>query len=216
MRPRTGHPWEGIRSIDNHVLETAAIVARSLEKIFARSDEFDRVQRGLDHWDQATMEHRLDLRLHALVRAIEALLAPKRSRTQNQFVDRCKVIVKAPYADRLLNEIYELRSQVEHSNDWRLAFRQTRSQLSNGDAELLATLRAFQVELIARRAYLRVLLDSVFLESFRTDELIRRLWVSPDRAHIWGKRMNLESEVRRFLDPHKTEVFEQVMRVDRA
>lgn len=66
MRPRTSHPWEAISSIDDSALATAATVARFLEKIFARPDEFSRLQRGLDHWDLATMEHRVDLRLHAL------------------------------------------------------------------------------------------------------------------------------------------------------
>jgi hypothetical protein len=179
MRPRTSHPWERILSIDDHVLETADSVAGSLNKIFAHPDEFTRLQRGLDHWDQATMEHRLDLRLHALVRAIEALTAPNRGKTQKQFVDRCKGVVKAPDAERLLHEIYELRSQVEHSNDWRLAFQRTRRSLTADDVELLATLRVLQVELIARRGYLRVLLDSAFLEFFRTDELIRQFWTSP-------------------------------------
>ncbi len=191
MRPRTSHPWEAISSIDDNALATAATVARSLEKIFARPDEFSRLQRGLDHWDQATMEHRLDLRLHALVRAIEALIAPARGRTQGQFVERCKTFVQAARTDRLLKEIYELRSQVEHSNDWRLAFRETRPALSNEDAELLATFRAFQVELIARRAYLRALLYPAFLESLRTDEEIRRFWVSSDRGRIWGDPVNL-------------------------
>jgi hypothetical protein len=216
MRPRISHPWERIFSIDDHALETADRVERSLDKIFARPDEFSRLQRGLDHWDLATMEHRLDLRLHALVRAIEALIAPERGRTQGQFIDRCKVLVKAPYSDRLLTEIYELRSQVEHSNDWRLAFQQTRPSLSGEDAEQLATLRALQVELMARRAYLRVLLDPAFLKTFQTDELIRRFWASPDRVQIWRDPMNLESEVKSFFDPHKRETFEQVMRVDRS
>jgi hypothetical protein len=89
-RRGTSHPWERILSIDDDVLETADGVTRSLKRIFARPDEFSRRQRGLDHWDQATIEHRLDLRLHALVRAIEALTVPDRGKTQKQFVDRCK------------------------------------------------------------------------------------------------------------------------------
>jgi hypothetical protein len=216
MRPRTSHPWEKICSIDGSALETAAVVTRSIERIFDRPDEFSRLQRGLDHWDQATMEHRLDLLLHTLVRAIEALVAPEQGRTQGQFVDRCKTIIRAAHSDRLLNEIYELRSQVEHSNDWRLAFKDTRPSLSDEDAEPLATLRAFQIELIARRAYLRVLFDPTFMESLRTDEEIRRFWLSPGHARIWGNRMNLESEVRSFFDPHKAEIFQQVTKIDLA
>ena len=160
------------------------------------------------------MQDRIDLRLHALVRAIEALITPKRGKTLDQFVARCKVMIEAPDADKLLNEIYELRSQVEHSNDWRLAFQRTRPSLAADDAELLANLRALQVELIARRAYLRVLLDLAFLESFRTDELIRRFWASPDRVRIWRDPINLESEVKSSFDPHKAEIFEQVMKIE--
>jgi hypothetical protein len=125
-------------------------------------------------------------------------------------------IAVAPHAERLLNEVYELRSQVEHSNDWRLAFRRTRHSLTADDAELLATLRVLQVELMSRRAYLRVLLDSAFLESFRTDELIRQFWTSPDRVWIWRDPMNLESEVKSFFDPHKAEILEEVTRIERG
>jgi hypothetical protein len=124
--------------------------------------------------------------------------------------------VQAPYADQTLNEIYELRSQVEHSNDWRLAFQPTRPSLSDENAELLAMLRALQVEQIARCAYLRVLLDPTFLESFRTDELIRGFWASRDRARMWKDPINLESEIHRVFDPHKAEIFEKVTKIDLA
>lgn len=215
MRPRTGHHWEKIISIDDHVLDTARDAARSIEKIFASPGEFARLQRGLDHWDQATMEHRLDLRLHTLVRALEALFAPDRGKTQNQFVDRCKVMVKAGHADRLLNEIYELRNQVEHSNDWRLAFRRTRGSMEESDADLLATLRVLQIELITRKAYLRVLLDPTFLEVFRSDDTIRAFWKSQHRERAWGRPIELESEINRSFDPHKPDVLDQVLKVER-
>jgi hypothetical protein len=216
MRPRTSHPWERISLIDDGVLAIATAIAARLEIIRAQPDQFARLVRGLDHWDQATMEHRVDLRLHTLVRALEALIAPKRGETQRNFVSRCKVMMQAPNADQTLNEIYELRSQVEHSNDWRLAFQQTRPSLSHEDAELLAMLRALQVEQIVRRAYLRVLSDPKFLESFRTDELIRGFWASPDRDRTWGDPTDLESEIRRAFDPHKAEIFERVTKIDLA
>jgi hypothetical protein len=124
-------------------------------------------------------------------------------------------VVKAHCADRLLNEIYELRSQVEHSNDWRLAFQGTRPSITDDAAELLAIFRVLQVELIARRAYQRVLLNPAFLDCFRTDELIRAFWASRHRADLWGPPMNLESTVRSVFDHHKTEVLHQVLRLDR-
>lgn len=215
MRPRTSHPWEEILSIDDRILQTALSLSRSLHRVFVGPDDFARLRRGLDHWDQATMEHRLDLRLHALVRALEALFAPVRGRTQREFVDRCKVVVYAHRADRLLNEIYELRSQVEHSNDWRLAFQGTRPSFTDDAAELLAIFRVLQVELIARRAYQRVLLDPAFMDCFRTDQSIHALWASRHRADLWGAPMNLESTVRSVFDHHKTEVLQQVLRLER-
>lgn len=215
MRPRTGHHWEKILSIDDHVLDIAVELNRAMDKVFAAPTEFARLQRGLDHWDLAMMEHRLDLRLHALVRALEALFAPDRGNTQRQFVDRCKVVVKAAHADRLFNEIYELRSQVEHSNDWRLAFRATRGSIDEGKADLLATFRVLQIELIVRRAFLRVLLDPALLQSFRADDTIRAFWKSRDRSRVWGTPMELESEINRFFDLHKAEVLKEVVAVER-
>lgn len=214
MRPRTSHPWEGILLIDEAVLVTAARFCGALDTILESERSFERLRRGLDHWDQATMEHRVDLRLHALVHAIEALIQPERGNTQKQFVHRCKTFVRVSQADKVLNEVYELRSQVEHSNDWRLAFRDTRPSLTDSEAEKLATLRAFQIELIARSAYLRLLLDPNLLERFQTDQSIREFWGAPEPAAIWGTPLALESDLRNRFDSHRGNNLEDLMQID--
>jgi hypothetical protein len=215
MRPRTAHPWERILRIDDSVLDTAAVVTHTINAIFATANLFERLKRGLDHWDRATMEHRLDLRLHALVPALEALLAPDRGNTQNQFVDRCKLFATIPNADRVLNEIYELRSQVEHSNDWRLAFHESRPSLSGDDAEALAVLRCYQAELIARAAFLRVLVGPNLLERFANDESIREFWRDiQGRTPLWGAPLKLVSEERRTLNVREKLAFEEAKAID--
>ena len=161
------------------------------------------------------MEQRIDLRLHALVPALEALMAAEKGNTQGQFVDRCKVFAKISKADRVLNEIYELRSQVEHSNDWRAAFQESRPLLSGEEAEALAVLRCYQAELITRAAYLRVLLDPNLLIRFENDPAIREFWRDiPGRTLLWGAAANLLSEEKRCLNVRMKDAFEQAKAID--
>lgn len=81
--------------------------------------------------------------------------------------------------------------------------------------ELLATFRVLQVELIARHAYQRVLLDSSVLDHFRIDESIRAFWSSSDRAESWGIPIDLESAVNSGFDHHKIEILGHVIAIDR-
>ena len=215
MRPRTAHLWERILEIDDRILETAAQLTRTQNTIFGKTNSFARLQRGLDHWDRATMEHRLDLRLHALVPALEALVAPDKGSTQDQFVNRCKVFAKVPQADRVLNEIYELRSQVEHSNDWNTALQEARPSLTAEEAEALAVLRCYQAELVTRAAYLRVLLNPGLLKHFTTEETIGEFWRDiHGRALMWGTPMNLASEEKRCLNIRQQQSFKAAKAID--
>lgn len=215
MRPRTVHPWERVLVIDDCILDTAAQVTRVLNTILATPNSFDRLKRGLDHWDRATMEHRLDLRLHALAPALEALMAPDRGSTQGQFIDRCKVFAKVQQADRVLDEIYALRSQVEHSNDWKTALQEARPSLTGEEAEALAVLRCYQAELITRAAYLRVLLNPNLLKSFRTDEAIREFWHDVQgRTVLWGTPMNLSSEEKVCNNIRQQQSFDAAKAID--
>jgi hypothetical protein len=214
MRPRTAHPWERILLIDDSILDTTERATRTLNAIFA-TNSFDRLKRGLDHWDRATMEHRLDLRLHALVPALEALIAPEKGRTKAQFVDRCKVLAKIPQADRVLNEIYELRSAVEHSNDWETALQDARPSLTGEEAVALALLRCYQAELITRATYLRVLLDPNLLKRFASDTAIREVWSDTEsRAILRGAPLNLLSEEKRCLNIRQKQQFDSAKAVE--
>jgi hypothetical protein len=215
MRPRTAHPWEKILRIDDSILDTTARVTSTLNAILIKTDSFDRLRRGLDHWDRATMEHRLDLRLHALVAALEALIVPEKGRTQGQFIDRCKVFVTISQADRVLNEIYELRSQVEHSNDWRSALEEIRPPLTDKQAEAVAFLRCYQAELIVRAAYLRILLDADLLKRFASVEAIREFWHDiKGRTLLWGAPMNLPTQEDRHINIREKESFDTAKAIE--
>ena len=146
MRPRTGHHWEKILSIDDHVLDIAVELNRAMDKVFAAPTEFARLQRGFDHWDLAMMEHRLDFRLHALVRALEALFC---SGSREHTAPICRSLQSGGEGRArrsVIQRNLRTRSQVEHSNDWRLAFRATRGSIDEGKADLLATFRVLQID----------------------------------------------------------------------
>ena len=116
-----------------------------------------------------------------------------------------------PTGSWMRSPIFAVRSSIRTTG---AAF-EGRDIVRSDAAELLAIFRVLQVELIARRAYQRVLLDPAFMDCFRTDESIHAVWASRHRADLWGAPMNLESTVRNVFDHHKTEVLQQVLRLER-
>ena len=141
--------------------------------------------------------------------------ATEKGRTQGQFVDRCKVFAMIPQADRVLNEIYELRSQVEHSNDWRSALQELRPSLTDKEAEALALLRCYQAELIVRAAYLRILLDADLLKRFTSVEAIREFWHDiKGRTLLWGAPMNLSTQEDRYINIREKKSFDTAQAIE--
>jgi hypothetical protein len=207
MAPRGKHPWEGILLIDDSVLATADRIATEGMRIFGAADPaYARLKRGLDAWDKATMEGRADARLHDLVRSLEALMSTKSGKTRRQFVQRGQLFVNARKAPLVLGQMYDIRSAYEHGNDWRSAIGQTSETISE-EAEVLATLRSLEAELIARDAYRRVLLNRRLSEGFNTLEANQNFWVNQARRSVWGPPLDVLSEIERVMSiRHKDEL----------
>jgi hypothetical protein len=134
--------------------------------------------RGLEH-------QRGDDRLHEFVRSIEGVIVPAAGETKRQFRSRVGFMVTG-ISDDDLDEIFDIRSAVEHLNKAEDAVRADR------DAWRLFR-RVDQAEAIARFCILTVLENPELLRQFSTDSGIHAFWREDERARRsrWGEQLRL-------------------------
>jgi hypothetical protein len=172
-----------------------ALALRSGSRVIgsARGD-FRRVILGLNVLFSGLRERGQE-RLHQLVRSLEALILPDTGKTKKQFVNRCQTFALSGAAAQLaLQEIFDMRSDTEHLQDWNRAV-QTHPAAERED---VCWQRTRQAERLACAAYSRVLLDAALQAHFRTDATLTQFWKLPDdkRRAIWGKPLDIAKEPR--------------------
>jgi hypothetical protein len=191
------HRLDRILTIDREVLEAASRIGAAIRSVYS-GDQFSRLKRGFDAWIRGIAQDRPDYRLHEFVRALEALLMPERGTTEAQFIHRCKELARVPKADNVFREIYMLRSQVEHLNEWKTAFsEELKIRFTKAELGDRAMIRSLQIELLACGVYIKVLSDPNRLSHFADDSAIRNFWKSP----CWAKPIGLEKLLNKRLDP---------------
>ena len=133
-------------------------------------------------------------RLHQFVRVLEALIKPRIQQSRRDFAHRAQtfVVANAPTA-RILDEMYDLRSHVEHVHA-------AMDALATGSREeRIATvnLRTRQADVLARVALGRVIESDVLYETFSTDDRVDEFWRLRDdqRRQQWGERIDLRKIV---------------------
>jgi hypothetical protein len=153
--------------------------------------DYARLRRGVnalvDAWKQRSV---LD-RLHAFVRALDALLKLERGAGERQFVDRVAAIASGTKLDEVAREMYRLRSYTEHISDWpsKLAY------VKEPDRPRFVSKRAFQVEVLAGESYRRVLSDADLRAAF-ADSRVDAFWQGG--AGAWHGKVDLDALDQRF------------------
>ena len=173
---------EGLRKAAEH-----AVVWRNM---LASPQEFVRFKKGLNVLLEGLQEHFGQERLHAFVRALEALILPAIGKTKRQFVSRCETFALPSAALRgCLAESFDMRSGVEHMNDPDTSL----SSYPVDQHEAIALRRVRQTESLARVAYSRLLSNPGLRERFRTDTEISTFWKLPpdERQGLWGDQLDL-------------------------
>jgi hypothetical protein len=143
---------------------------------------------GLGHWD-------LSLRLHQMVRAIEAtILIPPRAKDRGglsqraYFASKLALLSADPPDINTLLDMYDSRGAVEHLA---LPVRDVQARnpsLSNAEAELPFASLVFFAEGLARHTLVRVFSDPALQVAFDTDDAIMRFWAQSDIdvRKLWG------------------------------
>jgi hypothetical protein len=178
--------------IGEDTLRSAADAAAGLQTIYENKQDYRRLKRGFEAWIKGVREEVGIYRLHQFVRAVEAVVKPSTDQAREQFIERCKLF--AVGSAQVLAELYDLRTCVEHMNDWRAVLKLDSSQ---SDQDTVGWKRAYQAELLAGHVYLRILKEDNLRSNFINDDSIDQFWAEPG----WRETINLETETRkRFLD----------------
>jgi hypothetical protein len=130
-------------------------------------------------------------RLHAFVRALDAVVKLPPRTGYNEFAARCGTFAgRTEPVQNILRELYRLRSAAEHVNDFRSVF----ADLIEPECESLALQRALQAEVLASTVFIRILSSDNMTEHFAKDAWLDEFWkkTAADLDAFWDGVVDLE------------------------
>jgi hypothetical protein len=206
------------RPIEMNDLEKAALILSNLELIYRQvpglhvSERlYRRLRKGFNVWIRGAQEgEELIERFHSFIRATEAILKPTIARKRSEktrkrlkgknwrdvtptFIHRGQTIIgDGPKNERLLRQLYDIRSSIEHIKDIMPAVKRVRGVARDETFGF----RALQAEVLASRIYSQILGNPALLKIFSTETSVEAFWRRnpTSRRKLWGEPMDLESE----------------------
>lgn len=218
-------PYRKLKHIEVVDLQRAATILNSLEHIYshAPSPLYKRLRKGFNVWIRGAEESQeLSERLHSFVRASEAIIKPtiimrKRRISGKGTLQRSTRRITATFknrgqtfighsraSERLLDQLYDTRSSVEHIKDIMPTIKKARG-ISIKEA---FQFRALQCELLASTIYARIFSSAELIDCFSTERKVEGFWnrVQGKRQVLWGDPIDLDAEARsQFLSRILTE-----------
>ncbi len=203
------------RRIETSDLEQAVKILESLELIYRHVPDrlYRRLRKGFNVWIRGAEEgYELNERFHSFVRAIEAILKPTIARQRSTrarkrskkpkwrevtptFIHRGQTMIgQSAKNERLLRQLYDIRSSIEHIKDVMPSVRKARVV----DSEITFVFRALQAEILASSIYAKILSDGQLRATFSTETRVEGFWRrnGPERQAVWGGPMDLEAATR--------------------
>ena len=170
-------------------LQRAAAVARALSK--HPSEPRHRIVRAIRAFRTATESDELDVRLHQFIRCAEGFAVP---RDAKQFAARM-ALVCAGRCIRTLNELYAVRSGIEHLHGPYERF----PKRMRGDRRTRLFRRCLEAEALARYLLATYLLDESLWGSFDDRPSASSFWAAPESQfrRRWPDRLPIDLVRRR-------------------
>ncbi len=136
-----------------------------------------RLQSGFTTLLRAIKEEEGGERLHQYVRSVEAIIPTDIGNSKGQFTHRCLTFVRIDKSRweetrQALEEIYEIRSKVEHQNGWEVALQ----QYPPADRQAIALRRLRQAEALALVVYRGITTSPAWRAIFENNTSINHLW----------------------------------------
>lgn len=165
-------PQVRVGRISRAHLVRAAAAEGGIQEYLRRTGGADRLWHGFHALQRGFMEFYGDERLHQFVRAVEAVLTLEPGRSRNQFVHRAQLFSGRSNENReWLLELYDLRSATEHMNDYRPVLEHHGARWED-----VATLRAYEAQVMASQVYLRLAESAALRGRFGDDANIEQFW----------------------------------------
>jgi hypothetical protein len=121
---------------------------------------------------------------------LEALIKPPIATTTKLYVHRCQTFAKASsQAADILKMSYDLRSRIEHLNDYKDILLGSNDDERNNNFNLCVR----RIEALARNVYSRLLTSKTHLDHFKDDISIDAFWSHDDgiRQAIWEPQLDI-------------------------
>jgi hypothetical protein len=196
-------------------LERSTTILTSLEHIYSHAPNppYKRLRKGFNLWIRGAEETQdWNERLHSFIRASEAIIKPtiiiRRRRLPGKntlktssrritatFVSRGQTVIgHSKASERLLNQLYDIRSSVEHIKDIMPAVKKVRG-ISGNEA---FGFRVLQSEILASMIYSHILGNPELMESFSTERKVEGFWhrTESKRQKTWGGAIDLQGQAR--------------------
>ena len=200
------------RKVEVVDLEKAATILTNLELIYSHVPGrlYRRLRKGFNVWVRGAQEGEEWIeRLHSFIRATEAILKPtiakeRRKQTRKRlrkpwreitstFIDRGQALLgKSKKSEKLLRQLYDIRSSVEHIKDIMPAVR----KIPGISANEAFGFRALQCEILVSTIYTRILSSEDLMNAFSTEVRVEGFWrqAGHKRQALLGGPINLEAE----------------------
>lgn len=131
-------------------------------------------------------------RIHQYVRVVEAFILPEIGRTKKQFKSRTELFIGSKH-HASMDEIYDIRSNVEHMKDFRSVSENRAARLRHLSFDIM-------MENLARLIISKTLTDQRLFSIFMCEDQLRYFWSQDNqyRKSIWGSPIEFDAVMKDF------------------
>lgn len=184
-------------------LRRAASMLVSLEHVYDRAParDYRRIRKGFNSWIQGVESQDPAQGLHSFVRSAEAIIRPTtttwtRRPIKKTFSARGQTFTGPSVQNsRLLEQLYDLRSCIEHLKNIEPALHKPR----NVHRDEAFSFRALQAEILASTIYSRIFTNDVLREQLRSELRVEGFWRRryANRRALWGRSIDVGATANR-------------------
>ena len=183
------HAYAKKTPVSPHTCKIAKAVACGIGEMLSLT-AFLRLQRGFKALIDATRARYLEVAVHQFVRAMDALIIPRVGSSKRDFAHRCQTFSVSNEVNRtVLEEIYDIRSNVEHMHEWNGV---ATTEEAMRDEPILRR-RLYQIESLALSVYLKIMTSTMHRNIFHSNSTIQDFWTLPDdeKSRVWADKLDL-------------------------
>jgi hypothetical protein len=184
-------PLDPMPRVSQSILRSAEAVVGGLLTVFGPSD-YKRLRRGINALIAGWKMHPATDRLHAFVRALDAVMKLPQGKSRVEFANRLAVFATGSALTKTADEMYRLRSFDEHLSEWPTQL----AHVTTADQPEFVSRRTYYAEALANFVYRTLLSDARLLPMFRTERDVDAFWASGGTP--WTQKTDLDAIAARF------------------